>query len=538
MFNGGSGKRQVGDDAGAEWTLAQLVDISYWGLLRISGSTKRADQLVFWYSAFVISWIVSSFPYFLQDILSIIRSGHECFDQLRNSDLGSIGQGLDPSLASCWEAPIGWPSQFDYFSILWLFIILCFVISVWFLTRLKVVKATRYAVALVIQIFIFVLQLLVWAVFSVVVSGYEVKFVVLACLGWGATLFLIVLIFPFGSGYYSGLLQNLRYMLFTRTGETAVGKPEARKIAFIVISAAVLAVVLHSLSGLNYVLVLFLLLAIVLSLYQNSQTGRPLFSLALKTLVFFSLVSISILLAVFTGKTEATGGLVSALGVFVSVYLAVERLMSISKDITSIVREYSVLFYAEIESDFEFEEKKVAQRYIDVRVLSSKSLEHEIVIQLTIRALLLGHDRELSIEKSQIKSELFHLKQLYSDAGYLRYKMHVDYTVLVSAQTEFATQPDSKEKAGELLKELEKILKYDKQELFPVHLFGDYCELLEYLGDSKGIVDFYEDFGSYWGYKMSNATGKIVMKAYREVKPENYERKLEEIAELLDGLPN
>ena len=128
---------------------------------------------------------------------------------------------------------------------------------------------------------------------------------------------------------------------------------------------------------------------------------------------------------------QLTGEIDKLLSLIIVMYFAWDRLFSISKDITELIINKSVLFYYEEEN---ISEKDISKVYVNLNFINKEINESNLVIQILIRFNIILYKDMILDNYKQMKNEINILCNLYKSLNYKSYDLMVGYINIYSME--------------------------------------------------------------------------------------------------------
>lgn len=342
---------------------------------------------------------------------------------------------------------------------------------------------------------------LIYLVSSIIVMVIVYKAYYYGLLVFFITLLIIVII-PVGSGKYFKVLENLNYLI--EIGRNHFGdypvrldnKDLSKKLFLIAMCWFFITIGLINVMVIPTLPAFVLVSSLTLLIYLNEENENKIYGLLKKVVVFILFFAIALY-----ANASVEADIAKVFVLFITLFFSIDRIFSLSKEATKLIKAESILYYVE---DTDIPAKELISEVIDIKYINEKITELELVKQLLLRYRL---DSE---------TEFWELTEIYKKYDY------VYYLQLVKSLEYFY-----KHKGGELenprkLKEkLTKIIVLENQKIVPVFIFLEYADVLYFLGEFEEAIDYYMN---YFAYADNNQKINLYNSYIQEQREEEAER--------------
>ncbi|NQN65375.1 hypothetical protein HO998_04415 [Streptococcus suis] len=296
-----------------------------------------------------------------------------------------------------------------------------------------------------------------------------------------SVLCILVLFIPIGSKRYFGFLQYLNYFeeVINNYRELKDGGEKNKKLKLtgkmllLSLSFIILSYSLKSTLSIPSDLSMVLTLSILLLIYMNGATMSTEAKLLKKFIAYIIVFSLTVIGNIGTDSSPA-----KLLLLTITLFFALDRVLSLSKDARDLVTQKSVLYYWEHE---DISETVLLSELIRIEDIKKINLDEKTLVKQLLIRYRLGFN-----------IEYLELSEIYKEKNYNR------YLLLVSTYEYFLNLKESylEELEGlELLRnQINSIIDNIKnQKIFVPNLYIEYGMISYYLEDYKGCIEYLSD---------------------------------------------
>ena len=158
-------------------------------------------------------------------------------------------------------------------------------------------------------------------------------------------------------------------------------------------------------------------------------------------------------------------------------YFSIDRIFSISKEVTQLIKSKSVLYYYEHEN---IPKKILLEEVIEIKYIDKEIDEVELVKQIIL------------FQRLNLNDELLKLINIYKKSKYTKYLQLVE-----SIEYFIFTKLHESRNKKSLKKKLKKIINLKNQKINPVEIFLEYAYILFELNEYFESIKYYEEYFEY-----------------------------------------
>lgn len=345
--------------------------------------------------------------------------------------------------------------SFNFFSIsikLIMIIMIMFCINKFILKTNKILTFKKLVISIIIS-------------FILIIIIYKTYFHILLLI---SMLLLVILFLPFliGSGKYFLILQNIRYLgeIYTNQSEIYLLSTSPHKnflkFLLIVFCCILIAISINKIFNLPYILSILLAISLlILFILRNKNKVHIVF----KKFLFFILL----LLIQIYADIKIEINTIKFLSLIATFYFSIDRIFSISKEVTQLIKSESILYYYEHEN-------------IPKKILLKEISEIELVKQILLH------------QRLNLKDELLELINMYKKARYTKYLQLVE-----SIKYFIFTKLNELENIKSLKKKIKKIINLKNQKISPIEIYLEYAYILFEINKYFESIKYYEKYFEY-----------------------------------------
>lgn len=204
----------------------------------------------------------------------------------------------------------------------------------------------------------------------------HIKFIIYIVL----LIILLVLIIPITEGRYFSIIKKIRYFIVLyKEQDRKIDEKIFLKIVVKLLVISIICFLLSYITSSIFSLYLGFLLYITFAIriYMDDDPLDKVLYIARKIILYTMVIVGYVIL-----NKQLTGEIDKLFGLIIVMYFAWDRLFSISKDITELIINKSVLFYYEEEN---ISEKDISKVYVNLNFINKEINESNLVIQILIR---------------------------------------------------------------------------------------------------------------------------------------------------------
>ena len=303
--------------------------------------------------------------------------------------------------------------------------------------------------------------------FILIIIIYKTYFHILLLI---SMLLLVILFLPFliGSGKYFLILQNIRYLgeIYTNQSEIYLLSTSPHKnflkFLLIIFCCILIAISINKIFNLPYILSILLAISLLMLFILRNKNKNKVHIVFQKFLFLILLLLIQIYANI---KIEINT--IKFLSLIATFYFSIDRIFSISKEVTQLIKSESILYYYEHEN-------------IPKKILLEEISEIELVKQILLR------------QRLNLNDELLKLINIYKKSKYTKYLQLVE-----SIEYFIFTKLDESGNKKSLKKKLKKIINLKNQKINPVKIFLEYAYILFELNEYFESIKYYEKYFEY-----------------------------------------
>ena len=345
--------------------------------------------------------------------------------------------------------------SFNFFSIsikLIMIIMIMFCINKFILKTNKILTFKKLVISIIIS-------------FILIIIIYKTYFHILLLI---SMLLLVILFLPFliGSGKYFLILQNIRYLgeIYTNQSEIYLLSTSPHKnflkFLLIVFCCILIAISINKIFNLPYILSILLAISLlILFILRNKNKVHIVF----KKFLFFILL----LLIQIYADIKIEINTIKFLSLIATFYFSIDRIFTISKEVTQLIKSESILYYYEHEN-------------IPKKILLKEISEIELVKQILLH------------QRLNLKDELLELINMYKKARYTKYLQLVE-----SIKYFIFTKLNELENIKSLKKKIKKIINLKNQKISPIEIYLEYAYILFEINKYFESIKYYEKYFEY-----------------------------------------
>lgn len=311
--------------------------------------------------------------------------------------------------------------------------------------------------------------------FILIIIIYKTYFHILLLI---SMLLLVILFLPFliGSGKYFLILQNIRYLgeIYTNQSEIYLLSTSPHKnflkFLLIVFCCILIAISINKIFNLPYILSILLAISLlILFILRNKNKVHIVF----KKFLFFILL----LLIQIYANIKIEINTIKFLSLIATFYFSIDRIFSISKEVTQLIKSESILYYYEHEN---IPKKILLKEISEIKYIDKEISEIELVKQILLR------------QRLNLKDELSELINMYKKARYTKYLQLVE-----SIKYFIFTKLNELENIKSLKKKIKKIINLKNQKISPIEIYLEYAYILFEINKYFESIKYYEKYFEY-----------------------------------------
>ena len=165
------------------------------------------------------------------------------------------------------------------------------------------------------------------------------------------------------------------------------------------------------------------------------------------------------------------------LSLIATFYFSIDRIFSISKEVTQLIKSESILYYYEHEN---IPKKILLEEIIEIKYIDKEISEIELVKQILLRRRL------------NLKDELLELINMYKKDRYTKYLQLVE-----SIKYFIFTKLNELENIKSLKKKIKKIINLKNQKINPIEIYLEYAYILFEINKYFESIKYYEKYFEY-----------------------------------------
>jgi len=313
----------------------------------------------------------------------------------------------------------------------------------------------------ILEIFALVILSIIWLFL------YDLKFLFLSLT---SVLLPMFLLYPIGELSYYKLIQNLNYLeevMYNYFLENSAKKINKIKLSTVIcISVLFFNYSISKYISLNSWLSTLLILSLILLMWLYQYNSSKEIQLFKKFLIYFVF-----LIVLLVANFQMESNLLKLPLLLLNILLAMERIVSLSKEAKELIISKSILYYIDHE---DIEERVLLSEVISINYIKSVVLsEEEIVRQLLIRFRL------------KLKEDFLNIYS-YRKKDFKRYKQLVEsYKYFMEFDESWLNNMD------DLYKKVKEIVEIPDQEIVIPQIYIEYAVILFYSNKYKESIDVF-----------------------------------------------
>lgn len=313
----------------------------------------------------------------------------------------------------------------------------------------------------ILEIFALVILSIIWLFL------YDLKFLFLSLT---SVLLPMFLLYPIGELSYYKLIQNLNYLeevMYNYFLENSAKKINKIKLSTVIcISVLFFNYSISQYISLNSWLSTLLILSLILLMWLYQYNSSKEIQLFKKFLIYFVF-----LIVLLVANFQMESNLLKLPLLLLNILLAMERIVSLSKEVKELIISKSILYYIDHE---DIEERVLLSEVISTNYIKSVVLsEEEIVRQLLIRFRL------------KLKEDFLNIYS-YRKKDFKRYKQLVEsYKYFMEFDESWLNNMD------DLYKKVKEIVEIPDQEIVIPQIYIEYAVILFYSNKYKESIDVF-----------------------------------------------
>ena len=286
---------------------------------------------------------------------------------------------------------------------------------------------------------------------------------------------LLIYFIPLGSGKYFLMLQNIRYfsdIVITQFELYSLNISKFKilyKAILIFICCLFSSIGLRNMFNLSSILSFVIVFSFFMVLLLKNKNENKVYYI-LKKLILFIMFFLIIIWANIKIEIN-TIKFLSLISIF---YFSIDRIFSISKEVTQLIKSKSVLYYYEHEN---IPKKILLEEVIEIKYIDKEIDEVELVKQIIL------------FQRLNLNDELLKLINIYKKSKYTKYLQLVE-----SIEYFIFTKLDESRNKKSLKKKLKKIINLKNQKINPVEIFLEYAYILFELNEYFESIKYYEEY--------------------------------------------
>ena len=340
--------------------------------------------------------------------------------------------------------------------------------------------------------------------FILIIIIYKTYFHILLLI---SMLLLVILFLPFliGSGKYFLILQNIRYLgeIYTNQSEIYLlsRSPHKNFLKFLLIifCCILIAISINKIFNLPYILSILLAISLLILFILRNKNKNKVHIVFQKFLFLILLLLIQIYANI---KIEINT--IKFLSLIATFYFSIDRIFSISKEVTQLIKSESILYYYEHKN---IPKKILLEEIIEIKYIDKEISEIELVKQILLRRRL------------NLKDELLELINMYKKARYTEYLQLVE-----SIKYFIFTKLNELENIKSLKKKIKKIINLKNQKINPIEIYLEYAYILFEINKYFESIKYYEKYFEY----LSKEELLVLYKIYIKVNKLNKAQEIKE----------
>ena len=289
---------------------------------------------------------------------------------------------------------------------------------------------------------------------------------------------LLIYFIPLGSGKYFLMLQNIRYfsdIVITQFELYPLNISKFKilyKAILIFICCLFSSIGLRNMFNLSSILSFVIVFSFFMVLLLKNKNENKVYYI-LKKLILFIMFFLIIIWANIKIEIN-TIKFLSLISIF---YFSIDRIFSISKEVTQLIKSKSVLYYYEDEN---IPKKILLEEIIEIKYIDKEIDEVELVKQIIL------------FQRLNLNDELLKLINIYKKSKYTKYLQLVE-----SIEYFIFSKLDKSGNKKFLKKKLKKIINLKNQKINPVKIFLEYAYILFELNEYFESIKYYEEYFEY-----------------------------------------
>ncbi|PHH96092.1 hypothetical protein KST83_01130 [Fusobacterium nucleatum] len=289
---------------------------------------------------------------------------------------------------------------------------------------------------------------------------------------------LLIYFIPLGSGKYFLMLQNIRYfsdIVITQFELYPLNISKFKilcKAILIFICCLFSSIGLMNMFNLSSTLSFVIVFSFFMVLLLKNKNENKVYYI-LKKLILFIMFFFIIIWA----NTKIEINTIKFLSLISTFYFSIDRIFSISKEVTQLIKSKSVLYYYEHEN---IPKKILLEEVIEIKYIGKEIDEVELVKQIIL------------FQRLNLNDELLKLINIYKKSKYTKYLQLVE-----SIEYFIFSKPDKSGNKKFLKKKLKKIINLKNQKINPVKIFLEYAYILFELNEYFESIKYYEEYFEY-----------------------------------------
>lgn len=289
---------------------------------------------------------------------------------------------------------------------------------------------------------------------------------------------LLIYFIPLGSGKYFLMLQNIRYfsdIVITQFELYSLNISKFKilyKAILIFICCLFSSIGLRNMFNLSSILSFVIVFSFFMVLLLKNKNENKVYYI-LKKLILFIMFFLIIIWANIKIEIN-TIKFLSLISIF---YFSIDRIFSISKEVTQLIKSKSVLYYYEHEN---IPKKILLEEVIEIKYIDKEIDEVELVKQIIL------------FQRLNLNDELLKLINIYKKSKYTKYLQLVE-----SIEYFIFTKLHESRNKKSLKKKLKKIINLKNQKINPVEIFLEYAYILFELNEYFESIKYYEEYFEY-----------------------------------------
>ena len=289
---------------------------------------------------------------------------------------------------------------------------------------------------------------------------------------------LLIYFIPLGSGKYFLMLQNIRYfsdIVITQFELYPLNISKFKilyKAILIFICCLFSSIGLRNMFNLSSILSFVIVFSFFMVLLLKNKNENKVYYI-LKKLILF----IMFFLIIIWANIKIEINTIKFLSLISTFYFSIDRIFSISKEVTQLIKSKSVLYYYEHEN---IPKKILLEEVIEIKYIGKEIDEVELVKQIIL------------FQRLNLNDELLKLINIYKKSKYTKYLQLVE-----SIEYFIFTKLHESRNKKSLKKKLKKIINLKNQKINPVEIFLEYAYILFELNEYFESIKYYEEYFEY-----------------------------------------